>query len=101
MFKLKKFIWIFIIDEFFFLSQYQKKDLTKCHKLNIKKYLNYNKYKNIENWSREFYFLYSSFNFFEDSQLNTNVTWHDAYCQVEKKNPKLDPNSIIKCNTYI
>jgi len=24
-----------------------------------------------------------------------------VYCQVEEKNPKLDPNSIIKCKIYI
>jgi len=64
------------------LLHYKKKTLkSKCHKLNVIKYVNYNKYKNIENWWREQLLLYSSFKFFEDSWLNTNVTWHDAYCQ--------------------
>jgi hypothetical protein len=27
--------------------------------------------------------------------------WHDAYCQVEKKNLKFNPNLIVRFNTYL
>jgi len=63
-------------------------------------FVNYNKYKDIKNWSKEQFKKYSPFKNLKDSQLSTNITWNDAYCQVFK-NPKLDPNSITTCNTYI
>jgi hypothetical protein len=63
-------------------------------------FMNCNKYKSIENWSRE-PLLNSAFKFSEYFQLSTNVTWHNAYCQVKQINPKLNLNSIIKCNMYI
>jgi hypothetical protein len=47
--------------------------------------VNYNEYKDIENWSKELLISYSLSKIFEDSQLGTNVTWNDAYCQIEKK----------------
>ncbi len=63
-------------------------------------FVNYNKYKDIKNCSKEQFKKYSPFKNLKDSQLKTNITWHDAYWQVFK-NPKLDPNSIIACKTYI
>jgi hypothetical protein len=43
-------------------------------------FINYNKYKDIENWLKEQVLLYSPFQNLENSQLGTNVTYHDAYC---------------------
>jgi hypothetical protein len=37
-------------------------------------FVNYNKHKDIENWSREQLFLYSPFKFFESWLLGTHVT---------------------------
>ncbi len=56
--------------------------------------MNYNEYKDIENWSKELLISYSLSKIFEDSQLGTNVTWNDAYCQIEKKILKIWSNSI-------
>ncbi len=47
----------------------------------IIRFVNYNKYINIGNWSRGQLLLYSLFQNAENSQLGTNVTWHDTYCQ--------------------
>jgi len=50
----------------------------------IIRFINYNKHKDIKNWSREQLLLYSSFKKFDSSLLGTHVTWHDAYCQVKE-----------------
>jgi hypothetical protein len=47
-------------------------------------FVNYNKYKGIKNWSKEQFKKYSPFKNLKDLQLNTNITWHYAYCQVFK-----------------
>jgi hypothetical protein len=65
--------------KFLFFITLKKKDFKHC-KPKIIKFVNYNKYKNIENWSN-FFLLYSPFWNLENSQLGTIVTWHDAYCQ--------------------
>jgi hypothetical protein len=60
------------------------KNDQKCHKQTIIRFVNYNKHKDIKNWSRKQLFLYSPFNCFESWLLGTHVTWHDAYCQVKE-----------------
>ncbi len=69
-----------------FASYYNIKNnkLSKCHKQKIIRFVNYNKHKDIENWSREQLLLYSLFKKSESSLLGTHVTWHDAYCQVKE-----------------
>jgi hypothetical protein len=46
--------------------------------------VNYNKHKDIENWSREQLLLYSPFKISENSLLGTHFTSHDAYCEVKE-----------------
>jgi CTP synthase (UTP-ammonia lyase) len=69
-----------------FSSYYNIKNskLSKFCKQKIIRFVNYNKRKDIENWSREQVLLYSPFKKFDSSLLGTNVTWHDAYCQVKE-----------------
>ncbi len=62
----------------FFIISLKK---TKHRKPKIIRFINYNKYKNIENWLRVQLLSYSSFQNSENSQFGINVTWHDAYCQ--------------------
>jgi hypothetical protein len=64
---------LFITFNFNFFWKYCKPKIIK--------FVNYNEHKNIENWSSEKLLLYSPFKILKNSQLGTNVTWHDAYCQ--------------------
>jgi len=41
------------------LYNIQKNKISKHCKLKIIRFVNYNNYKNIENWSREFYFIHN------------------------------------------
>jgi len=43
------------------LYNIQKNKISKHHKPKIIRFVDYNKYKNIENWSRESFLLYSPF----------------------------------------
>jgi hypothetical protein len=61
----------------------RNKKISKCCKQKIIKFVNYNKHKDIENWSREQLLLYSPLKNSENSLLGTHVTWHDAYCEVK------------------
>jgi hypothetical protein len=67
-----------------FASYYNMKDnkLSKCRKQKTIRFVNYNKQKIIENWSREQLLLYSPFKNSENSLLGTHVTWDDAYCGI-------------------
>jgi hypothetical protein len=58
-----------------------KKKISKHHKPKFIRFVNYNKHKDIENWSKEQVLLYSPFRNSKNLQFGTNVTWHDAYCQ--------------------
>jgi hypothetical protein len=63
-----------------FVSYYnmRNKKLIKCIKPQIICYVNYNKYKDPQNWSRKQLLLFSPFRNLEASQLGTNITWQDA-----------------------
>ncbi len=81
-----------------FASYYNMKDnkLSKCRKQKTIRFVNYNKQKIIENWSREQLLLYSPFKNSENSLLGTHVTWDDAYCGIYIYiYSELDQNSII------
>ncbi len=49
------------LTKFNFLYNIQKYEISKHCKPKIIRFVNYNKYKNIENWSRESFLLYSPF----------------------------------------
>jgi hypothetical protein len=69
------------LAEFSFFYNIKKNKISKYCKPKIIRFVNYNKYKDIENWLREQVLLYSPFLNLKNSQLETNVTEHDAYCQ--------------------
>jgi hypothetical protein len=52
----------------------KKNNISKHRKPKIIRFVNYNKYKDIENWSREQFLLYSPFRTLDNSSLGTNVT---------------------------
>jgi hypothetical protein len=66
-------------------KQYESLSLNfkkiKTSQTQIFRFVNYNKCKDIENWLKEQVLLYSPFRNSKNSQLKTNVTWRDAYCQ--------------------
>jgi hypothetical protein len=64
-----------------FVSYYnmRNKKLIKCIKPQIICYVNYNKYKDPQNWSREQLLLFSPFRNSEAFQLGANITWQDAF----------------------
>jgi hypothetical protein len=72
----------------FLFSFYNIKNnkISKCCKPKIIKIVNYNKHTNIEFSSKEQPLLYSPFKFSKRLQLRINVTWHDAYCQLQGEN---------------
>jgi hypothetical protein len=45
-------------------------------------FVNYNKYKDIENWLKDL-LLYSFFSNIKKLKLGINATWHDACCQLD------------------
>jgi hypothetical protein len=46
--------------------------------------VNYNKHKDIKNWSKKYLLLYSPFKNSKNSLLGTLVAWHDVYCEVKE-----------------
>jgi hypothetical protein len=58
-----------------------KKKISKHRKPKIIRFVNYIKYKNIENWSKKQLLLYSPLQNSKNFQLGTNVAWYYAYCQ--------------------
>jgi translation initiation factor IF-3 len=78
-----------------------KKKVSKHCKPKIIRFVNYNKYKYIENWYKEQVLLYSSFQNLKNSQLGPNVTRHDGYCQQHDEFFLIKSIFTIKCHIQI
>ncbi len=89
----------FIIRRICLLSQHEKQQIIKMLQTKIIRFVNYNKHKDIENWSRKQLLLYSPFKSFEHSLVGTHVSWHDAYYEI-KENISII-RSKFNCNMQI
>ena len=70
---------LLFLTEFVLYYNMRNKRLIKCLKLQTIHYVNYNKYKDPQKWSKEQLLHFSPFRNLKASQFGVNIIWQNAF----------------------